>query len=124
MLKITQMIQLKELNNQKKINATNKEGFLKELGFHTPGKYTEKIKIIEISDLTGAGSKNGKDFTIYNLKIQLASGNELYATYDVYEGQQDKFKLLKVGETYKADLEVEEDLFDGLEYVITDFYIK
>ena len=112
-----------DLTNNKKINANSKDSLLKELGYHTPGKYTEEIKVIELSDITGAGSKNGKNFTIYNLRIQLSSGKELYATYDVYEGQHDKYKLLKVGQTYKADIEVEENLFDGLEYVITDFRV-
>lgn len=113
-------IEFYDTSNNKKISANNKKEFLKELGYHSAGKYTEKAKVVDKEDYPGSGYADGKSYTFYNIYIELSSGKKVSTLYNVYEGQENKFSKIQKGETYTFDFEVKEDLFDVMEYTITD----
>lgn len=68
--KMVDNFELYEKTNNKKINATNINELLKELGYHTYGKYTEEATIVEMNSTPKWGYSSGKHYISYSLKIE------------------------------------------------------
>lgn len=119
--KKVESFELYNTNNNKKINSTNINDLLKELGYHSYGKHTEKAKVLEVEKYPSFGFSDGQSFVSYDVNIEFTNGVKVEAKYIVLANQENKIDELENGKEYTLIFEVKEDTFNPVQYVINDF---
>lgn len=93
----------------KKIKSRDVKSLIAELGYHSYGKHSEKLKVVSIDD----------SLVITHLTLELKNGKKIeLSAIDI---ENEKLKKLKEGKKYRFDFEVKESsIFGGISYDLLD----
>ncbi len=116
-------IEFYDRNNNKKLNSTNTNDLLKELGYHPYGTYQEEVTLVDISDSPMIGISDDESYMVYKTEIEFANGKKVKANYKVTNEQQDKSTQLLKGKKYTISFISEKGIGEPISYTITDFNV-